>query len=293
MKKYNLKDAMKSALDSFYIDIDSGFDILHLDPSINIYGQVSGDEILDRLLELYSACEDYAFKTKKVIEYEIGTEEQMTYFNDKTEYVKLLNQVLNACKSNKWKLPLFVVTQVGTKVIEMQNIGILNQNNNEKVFSYVSELAQECLNHNFFMKVHNTDYLKHEALRLFPKYKISAANVAPEFGVCETKSLINFLEKYNLPQFINEFLNISYNSNKWEKWLMPNSTLTNRDKAIIAGHYVFSTDEFLILKDKIQKQIKNVNLDDYLKNKVKDCILTYLKLFRVNNTLEEELICTR
>ena len=44
------------------------------------------------------------------------------------------------------------------------------------------------------MKEHNTDYLTDESLRWHPKIGIHAANVAPEFGVSETLSLIKILK---------------------------------------------------------------------------------------------------
>ena len=31
---------------------------------------------------------------------------------------------------------------------------------------------------------------------------------------------------------------------KWKKWMKINSSATVLDKALIAGHYVFSSDEF-------------------------------------------------
>ena len=43
---------------------------------------------------------------------------------------------------------------------------------------------------NPFLKEHNTDYLDEETLKMHPVIGISSANVAPEFGVTETKSLL-------------------------------------------------------------------------------------------------------
>lgn len=289
LKKYSVFDAMKSAVDSFQTDIDLGFDILHIDPSIDIYEQISLDKIFTRLLELYSACSDYASKINKNIEFEIGTEEQIVDLKNKHDYVNLLNNVKDMCLKNNLKNPLFVVTQIGTKVMEMKNIGILNQNNN--TFTYIKELINECLNYNFFIKVHNTDYLKRNILRCFPEYRISAANVAPEFGVCETKAFIHLTKQYKLDNLLNEFYELAYNSKKWEKWVINKSALSKIDKAIIAGHYIFSNDEFLKIKDKLQSKIKDFSVDDYLKEKVKSNIIEYLELFNKNKILNEELIC--
>jgi len=48
---------------------------------------------------------------------------------------------------------------------------------------------------NFFMKEHNADYLTDHSLTLHPKLGIHAANIAPEFGVGETKALIKILKE--------------------------------------------------------------------------------------------------
>jgi hypothetical protein len=102
--------------------------------------------------------------------------------------------------------------------------------------------------------------------------------VAPEFGVIETKAILSWLEKSNLNEFKEKFLEISYNSKKWEKWMLPNSFTTKSDKAIISGHYVFSSPDFISLKKEILQTIHNPDdFDDYLKNEIKKSILRYLE----------------
>ena len=64
------------------------------------------------------------------------------------------------------------------------------------------------------------------SLKQHPKFGIHAINVAPEFGVVETKAILSWLEKNNLVELKEKFLEISYNSKKWEKWMIPNSTTT-------------------------------------------------------------------
>ena len=44
---------MKSCKKSLEEDIDQGFTFLHLDPCIDIHDEISTDNILDRLFELY------------------------------------------------------------------------------------------------------------------------------------------------------------------------------------------------------------------------------------------------
>ena len=290
---YSLKEAMDSAKDSFAEDIECGMDIIHIDPSVDIFTQISFDIIFERLIELYDFCIKYSRIKNNDIEFEIGTEEQMIHINNKTAFIEMLNRVNNCFNKNNLKKPLFVVTQIGTKVMETKNIGLLNQQNNEKILSKIKILCDECLRNNFYIKVHNTDYLRAEILKKYPQNNISAANVAPEFGVCETKSFLKLLECYRLISLENEFLELAYDSKKWQKWIITDSKISKRDKAIIAGHYIFSNDKFLILKDKAQKKI-NIDIDTYLKEQVKENILQYIEYFEILNIKnKKEELCLK
>ena len=129
------------------------------------------------------------------------------------------------------------------------------------------------------MKEHNTDYLTTESLRWQPRLGIHAANIAPEFGVAETKSFLDILKKNGQTDLYEEFLRISYDSMKWKKWMLKDTDADDIDRAIIAGHYVFSSNEFIELKAKASAKINN--LDGYLKNKVKESIFRYMKAFNL------------
>ena len=133
------------------------------------------------------------------------------------------------------------------------------------------------------MKEHNGDYLSNQSLSLHPKLGIHAANVAPEFGVAETRGFIEILKKNRKTKFLEEFYEISYNSKKWKKWLAPNSKTNKIDKAIISGHYVFSDRNFKNLKKKIANYFlkKNIDIDKYLQKCVEKSIIRYAKNFNL------------
>jgi hypothetical protein len=140
-----------------------------------------------------------------------------------------------------------------------------------------------CNRHGIFMKEHNTDYLSDEGLQWHPRLGIHAANVAPEFGVAETNALVNVLESNGLSKIAERFLKIAYDSYKWDKWMLANSTATDRDRSLIAGHYVFSKPEVKELKIEAAKELKqkDINLDEHLKQRVKQSIMRYLQNFRL------------
>lgn len=286
--KYNIKKAMQSAKKSFEEDILNDFKIIHIDTSIQPSGKkISISKSLDRFYELFEHCLTFANKNKKEIEFEIGTEEQSGSTNTPDELEFTLQKVTTFCKKKKFKKPIFVVIQSGTKVSETRNIGSfespLRIENELAVEIQLPKMIEICRKNNFFMKEHNADYLTDHSLTLHPKLGIHAANIAPEFGVGETKALIKILKENNLKKELDFFLEISFKSKKWKKWLIPGSNISDLEKSIISGHYVFSDYKFLLLKEKLKKIFikKNINLDKYLRDNVKKLVYRYIKNFNL------------
>jgi hypothetical protein len=288
--KLGLKKALDSAKSSFKADIDAGFQILHIDPSLDIHIAVSPQKVLERLYELYEFCWSYAQRTQKEILFEIGTEEQSGFTNTQEELDYVLNEVGKFCINNKLPKPLFVVVQTGTKVMETRNIGSLDRPlrvaNEIPAEIQVPRMVEVCRKHGVLMKEHNADYLSCEALSWHPRLGIHAANIAPEFGVAETRGLVSILEQNNLHQLLDDFIRLSLDSGKWKKWMI-DGTASDRDRAIIAGHYVFSRAEFKEIKAAAESQLrkKKIELDDYLKQIVKGAILRYIVNFNLRRSL--------
>ena len=279
----SLKDAMQSAKDSYRADIDAGFHMLHIDPSVDIHSQPDIDQVLERVYELYDFCWSHAQQKNQDIIFEIGTEEQSGSNNSKEELEYTLENMKKFCNSNKIPFPSFIVIQAGTRVMETKNIGSFDSPiriaNELPPEIQIPQMIDVCNKYGIFMKEHNTDYLSTESLRWQPRLGIHAANIAPEFGVAETKAFVEILEKNNQNDLLDEFLRISYDSRKWEKWMLNNTNATDKDKAIIAGHYIFSSSECRALKEEARERIKG--LDEYLKNKVKKSIYRYINAFNL------------
>lgn len=286
-KKMSLRQAMQSAKDSYKSDIDSGFNILHIDPSIDIHGVPSKNDLMERLFELYEYCWSYAQDTGKEIIFEVGTEEQSGSTNTQEELDSTLFNIKRFCNKNKFPLPTFVVIQTGTRVMEMRNVGSFDSP--LRVFDEIAseiqvpKMIEICKQHDVFMKEHNTDYLSDVALSWHPRLGIHAANVAPEFGVTETKAFLKIMQENGLKSLAERFMYLAYNSKKWDKWMLPNSTASDRDKSIISGHYIFSTPEFLELKKEVDQHLKTkkIDLNTYLRNQVKKSIFRYIYNFRL------------
>jgi len=283
----SLRLAMESAKASYACDLEAGFQILHIDPSIDIHGQPNIDEVLDRIFELYEFCWDYAQRLGKEVLFEVGTEEQTGSTNKQEDLDYTLNAIQVFCKRNKMNFPLFVVMQTGTRVMETRNVGSYDSHIRvaEEIPPEIQipKMVELCDKYGIFMKVHNTDYLSDEAIKWFPRLGIHAANVAPEFGLAETKALISLLENNGLFTIVEHFLRIAYESEKWMKWMIRNTNATDRDKSIIAGHYVFAYPEFVELMDEASVELnkKGIDLKQHLKEQIKVSIIKYLRNFRL------------
>jgi tagatose-1,6-bisphosphate aldolase non-catalytic subunit AgaZ/GatZ len=282
-----LRLAMESAKASYRADLAAGFQMLHIDPSVDIHGQPDRDEVLDRLFDLYEYCWSQAQKMGREVVFEIGTEEQSGSTNSQEELDYTLNAMQQFCTKNRLPQPSFVVVQCGTRVMETRNVGSFDSpvrvSDEIPAEIQLPKMIEICNRYGVFMKEHNTDYLSDEALQWHPRLGIHAANVAPEFGVAETRALLAVLEGHGLDALAERFLQIAFLSRKWDKWMLKETRASDRDRAIIAGHYVFSRPEVLELKREAASALatRGVDLEQHLQKAVKASILRYLRHFRL------------
>ena len=282
--RVDLSLAMASAKRSFEVDIEAGFDILHLDPSVDVHGEVSQEQVIDRLSELHEHCHSVASRLKKTVAYEFGTEEQATITQDLEVFTQFLQKTTQLCQRNHLPAPTFMVAQTATKVVETRNIGGLDNAFAHRIPGAlpaeieIPKVVETCNQFGVYLKAHNVDYLSNEGISWFPRLGIHSANVAPEFGVGETRHILMLCRDLGLSQEEEQFLQLAYESRKWEKWMLLESTATDRDRAVIAGHYVFSTPEFGEIKARIETQCaaKGLNLDGSIKDYLKVLIGRYL-----------------
>ena len=289
--KLGLRRAMESAKSSYLSDIKAGFQVLHIDPSVDIHGQPDIDEVLERVFELYEFCWSQAQEHRQEVIFEVGTEEQSGSTNSQEELDYTLNAIKTFCTKNNLPQPAFVVIQCGTRVMETRNIGSFDSPvrvaNEIPAEIQLPKMIEICNRYGILMKEHNTDYLSDDGLQWHPRLGIHAANVAPEFGVSETRALLAVLENNGLQHLAERFLQVAYNSKKWDKWMLENTQATDRDRSIIAGHYVFSSPECKVIKAEATQELgkKGIDLDCHLKQQVKESILRYLRNFRLVRSL--------
>lgn len=286
-ERLGLAEAMSSTKSSLTADMESGIQIIHLDPSVDIHGQVYQDKILDRLFELYEHCVEQAGRLKVELAIEVGAEEQSGQDQDLKGFVRFLAKTAAFCAARKQPQPLFAVAQTGMLVRETRNVGSFDvpfrQNSNIPAEIQVPKVVEVCEGFGVHLKAHNADYLSNEALSWFPKLGIHAANIAPEFGVGETRHILRLCQELGLKQLEERFLELAYASHKWEKWMLSESTATEREKAIIAGHYVFGTEAFQECVAELRSACakRGIDLDQSIKDALKIMMMRILASFRI------------
>jgi len=280
-------DAMESAKLSFLRDLEAGFQILHIDPVVNLAEQPPTIEwVLDKVFELYGYCMDVAQSLGREVLIELGTEEQkQSPASDPESIATLIDEVLAFCQKNRYPNPSFMVVQTGTKVVGRRNVGDFpseEKDINDYIIRHrLAEIVSIFDKRNIMLKEHNTDYLSDTSLCFHPKIGIHAANVAPEFGVMETTTLLKIMDHLSLKKLHNEFVELCVESKKWEKWVIPGEVTSDLEKALISGHYVFSDERVAEIKRTVQTVYARAggDLEHDLKSAVKSSILRYMNCF--------------
>ncbi|MCE3010007.1 MAG: hypothetical protein LW875_05295 [Proteobacteria bacterium] len=281
----DLQESMNTAKKSFEVDIDSGMNFIHIDPSIPIRNEhLTFEKIVERLFELYGHVAEYSLSKGKRIFIELGTEEQTGSPPNIQEFERFLAQTESFCRKNRFPKPTFTVVQTGTKVIELRNVGIFEQNlpaARLRTIESIRKSAEIAFRYGCFLKEHNADYLSTENLSLRPKVGIKGSNVAPEFGMTETKSLIHLLRTFESEREYNDFIRIVLMSDKWRKWMSPDTNTTLSEKALVAGHYCYSYPEFVEIKSRLSEIVsrEGIDLNEYLKRNIKSSILRFASAF--------------
>jgi len=195
----------------------------------------------------------------------------------------LIEHVRKRIRNTSLPEPLFVVVQTGTKVMEMSNVGDFNTaQRRETAAEKIKKLVSICRRERMMIKAHNGDYMSDESLREFGKLGVGGINIAPEMGVVETRTLLDLFKRCGLTSSRDQFIRLAVDSEKWKKWIAPDSRITDMDRALIAGHYVYSTKPFLELKSELAVHLEKQgeSLDQLLKNEVKRAIRRYIELLR-------------
>jgi fructose/tagatose bisphosphate aldolase len=179
------------------------------------------------------------------LEYEVGTEQSIRKFESE-ELDRFLFDLKYELQSdglfNKIK---YLVTQSGTSLSGNTQTGNYDR---ERLI----EMVKIAKKHNLLSKEHNGDYIPISVIKEKFELGLDSINIAPEFGLIETQTYLDLLNKEENNYLLERFWEICYNSKRWVKWVDPDfDPIKNKIELIkICGHYVISTEEFLVIKNK-------------------------------------------
>lgn len=244
----NLKDVYKTIKS----DIENGFDLIHID-----FCHLKGSKDI-QLKESKKAIQ-YALTLNPNILFEIGTDENagINYGLPNIPEIEIeIDFFKDICN------PEFYVVQSGSLVKEINQVGNFNLN-------FIKHINQLAKTKGIKIKEHNSDYLDTDSLSL-RKGIVDAMNVAPQFGVVQTLTVLGECLTYGINT--TDFLNESYKSNKWKKWLFKNKPNNKMLCSIISGHYVFNSKSY---KNIIAKLNEHEDIKETIINKLMEIIHLY------------------
>lgn len=301
-------EAMEIAKTSYVEDLVSGFDLLHIDPTKDPHcgAVIPLDTVITRSIELIVHVESERIrKGIPPIAYEVGTEETnggLTSIGAFEDFIRKLNVEISG---RGLPDPVFIVGQTGTLTRLTENVGHFDAEADMK-------LAQAAARYGAGLKEHNADYLSDQILLMHPFLGITAANVALEFGVEETKTYLllskveDSLYKQGVIDDCSDFRAViakrTVISGKWKKWMTPDKAgLSIEDilsdiglTALItetAGHYTFEEPDVKSEKEKMFRNLSVAGMDpdSVVLNKLKNSIKRYAECFNMTGLTKELL----
>ncbi len=306
----SVEEAMAIAKESYMADIDAGFDLLMIDPTKDPFVKgkiVDVNFVIEKTVELIEFCETYRKEKKyKRIAYEVGTEETnggLTKLKSYDGFLYKLGQILD---SKGLPRPIFAVGQTGTLVKSTIQAGHFD-------FNMAKDLSNMAAKYDTCLKEHNADYLTESLLLGHISARVSAVNVAPEFGTTETRGYLKLCEVEEILNkngiitkksgLKNVLLEKAIKTGRWKKWVSIEKSNLSYDEILkneklaeeildIAGHY--------ILNDKVvKKEIKemfnnltnaNINGEDFVKSQIKVAVMRYVDCFNLRD-LNKRINC--
>lgn len=242
-KHLSQRQAIEATKKTIAMDIESGFDLLHIDTS-------RCDDSFKVADELFKFCLDL----KSNILFEFGTEENVGLAAGITKYME------DARFASQYSNVEYVVAQTGSLTYEDRQAGTFE-------FDMVKGLVDIANAHNLKLKEHNADYLNADQIKLRKQAGVHACNIAPQLGVIQTTAILRLADYYAIST--ENYKNAVIQSEKWAKWT---KSKDNDLRVKIAGHYLFNSPEYKQIETQLE-QLCNVSLS--VSKPIHDCLDLY------------------
>ena len=220
------------------------FDKIHIDPWKEY-------QDFDKGLQETIDCINFIYLVmgKKEVKFEVGTEESIRGF-EVDELENLLRHLKGKLEPEIFENIEYVVVQsgVGLDLGKQNNSGTFDPDRLENMINICKKFGKKS-------KEHNGDYLSNKEYKDRFDLGLDSINIAPEFGQLETLCYLD-----EMGDDIEDYYQICYDSQRWEKWVDYDFVPEHNKKELIkiCGHYVFSDKTFLDIKPSIDNEIKKV-----------------------------------
>ncbi|MFH1068660.1 MAG: class II D-tagatose-bisphosphate aldolase, non-catalytic subunit, partial [Candidatus Glassbacteria bacterium] len=273
-EKWPLERAMQGVRDSLAACIDAGYDLLHIDPTVDRElppgENIKIETVAARTVELIAHAETHRrSQGLPRISYEVGTEEVHGGLADLSAFRKFLSSLEEGLAGQGLEevWPCFVVGKVGTDL----HTTLFDP----KVAETLVEIAAE---YGSFIKGHYTDSVENP--EAYPASGMGGANVGPEFTEAEYFSLRKlclteneFLRqgKFESGSELMQALEAAVvRSGRWEKWRLedekgkPFGELAplRREWLVRTGcRYIWTDPQVLNARQRLYQNLSGMGID--------------------------------
>lgn len=298
LEKYTLEQAMDGVKKSYEAAILAGYDLIHVDPTVDITlpkGEIINIHVVaKRTVELIKHAEDFR-KAHKIapISYEVGTEEVHGGLADEKTFDTFLSDLKSGLAAagipEIW--PIFIVGKVGTDLHTTLFDAEVARNLTAKVRPYGS-----------YIKGHYSDDVDNP--QDYPTSGMGAANVGPEFTMCEYDGLMELeakeaalFEEGKIAQksgMSDALWKAVYQSGRWKKWLKGEEVgkdLSECSKErqlwlVKTGcRYIWQNPEVLVARQNLYDNLNRfgINAEDIVLMRIEHNMDKYYNAFNIVN----------
>ena len=272
--QWDTEKAMNAIKKSFEDAIFAGYDLIHVDPTVDIFlkqgENIDIHVVATRTVELILHAESYRKEMGIApISYEVGTEEVHGGLADESVFDTFISELKAGLEkvelADVW--PCFIVGKVGTDL----HTTTFDKEIAKKLTDKVRPLGS-------YIKGHYTDGVLNP--KDYPICGMGAANIGPEFTISEYEALVE-LEmtelEYNQMGEIAQVSNIKNTlwslvvaSNRWKKWLHADekgkefSELSEEKQNWLVQtgcRYIWQHPEALVARYKLYENLKRFGID--------------------------------
>lgn len=295
-QKWSYAETLNAVKKSFEAAIAAGYDLIHIDPTIDITlpkGEtINIDVVAQRSVDLIVHTETFRRQNNYPrIAYEVGTEEVHGGLADLKTFRRFLDALKKGLSehglADVW--PCFVVGKVGTD--------LHTTTFDPDVAAQLVKIAAE---YGSFIKGHYTDNVENP--EAYPAFGMGAANVGPEFTECEYEGLEELCEledRLHKKDKIAKTSNLKHilwetviASGRWKKWLLDGEAADNfyrnslhRQVWLIKTgcRYIWENPEVLAARYKLfsNLQMNGVNAEEIMLSRIEKSMDKYFHKFNL------------